>query len=291
MNCRRIIKRSFTNKDEAVAGIVVAVMIVGLILAVISIVQTIYIPKWMETREAEHMGVVANQFSQLKFMVDSQVALKETIPISTPITLGSRELGFFISNKAFGRLSLVSDGWSYKITRTVGDTYEDYFGTIRYTSENSYYLDQSYNYEIGGVVLNQTQGAVFSIKPEFSAAYNASVRSVTLSWSCIDLRPKDETTSISGYGTYPVKTEYLTTTNTSLTSVKTFTIYTPFPTIWLNFLNTKFADVNLFNNTQYTISKTSNQVTVTFLYPPVTNVVLNLQRVSVITQITPGWTE
>lgn len=291
MNYRRIIRKSVTNKDEAVAGIVVAVMIVGLILAVVSIIQTIYIPKWMESREAEHMGVVADQFSQLKFVVDSQVALKETAPISTSITLGSRELGFFISNKAFGRLSLVSDGWSYAITRTVGDTYEDYFGTLRYTSENSYYLDQSYNYEIGGVILNQTQGAVFSIKPEFSVAFNTSVRSVTLTWNCIDLRPKDETTSISGYGTYPVKTEYLTATNSSITSVKTFTINTPFPTIWLNFLNESFSDVNLVKNIQYTITKTSNQVTVTFLYPPITDVRLNLNKVLIITQITPGWTE
>jgi hypothetical protein len=291
MNYRRIRRKKITNEDEAVAGIVVAVMIVGLILAVVSIIQTIYIPKWMETREAEHMGVVADQFAQLKFVIDSQIALKETSPISTSVTLGSRELGFFISNKAFGRLSLVSDGWSYRITRTVGDTYEDYFGTLRYSSENSYYLDQSYNYEIGGVVLNQTQGAVFSIKPEFSVAYNTSARSVTLSWDCIDLHSKDETTSISGYGTYPVKTEYLSTSNATITSVKTITIYTPFSTIWMNFLNDTLHDVNLVKNTDYTLTKTSDQITLTFLYPPITDVRLNLNKISIITQITPGWTE
>ena len=288
---RRKIRRNLSNKDEAVAGIVVAVMIVGLVLAVISIIQTIYIPKWMETRESEHLGVVADQFSQLKFAVVSQISLKETVPISTSITLGSRELGFFMSNKAFGRLSLISNGWSYKVTRTVGDTYEDFCGTLRYTSENSYYLDQSYTYEIGGVVLNQTQGAVFSIKPEFTAAYNTSVHRVTLQLRCIDFSSEGDKNSISGYGTYPVKTKYSTETNSTLTSVKTFTIYTPFPTIWLNFLNSTLAGANLVKNTQYTITKTSNQVTVTFLYPPVNDVVLNLRKVYIITQITAGWTE
>src|SRR5512136_2524116 len=101
MKNKRIKMRSIQTKDEEVAGIVVAVMIVGLVLAVISIIQTIYIPKWMEAREAEHMGVVSDQFSQLKFAVDTQIALKENTPVSTSITLGSRELGFFISNKAF----------------------------------------------------------------------------------------------------------------------------------------------------------------------------------------------
>src|SRR4030042_3433736 len=115
---RKIIK-SIRKKDEAVAGIVVAVMIVGLVLAVLSIIQTIYIPKWMESREAEHMGVVSDQFSNLKFTLDTQIALKENIPISSSITLGSRELGFFMSNKAFGRLALISNGWAYRITRPV----------------------------------------------------------------------------------------------------------------------------------------------------------------------------
>ena len=38
---------SFLRKDDAVAGIVVAIMIVGLVIAVISIIQTVYVPKWM----------------------------------------------------------------------------------------------------------------------------------------------------------------------------------------------------------------------------------------------------
>jgi hypothetical protein len=44
---RKLIQ-TIKKKDEAVAGIVVAVMIVGLVLAVISIIQTIYVPKWMD---------------------------------------------------------------------------------------------------------------------------------------------------------------------------------------------------------------------------------------------------
>ena len=279
------------KKDEAVAGIVVAVMIVGLVLAVVSIVQTIYVPKWMESREAEHMGVVSDQFSQFKFSIDTQIALKQDVPISSSVTLGSRELGFFMSNKAFGRLALISNGWAYRITRTVGDTYEDNFGVLRYTSENAYFLNQAYNYELGGIILNQTQGSVFIIKPEFSVRYNTTVRQVNLSLTCIDLIPNDEKTSITGYGTYPVRTEYLTSTNTLITLVKSLTIITPFPTIWFNFLNSTLSDANLVKNIDYTITKSSNQVTVTFIYPPISNVILDLEKITISTQITPGWTE
>jgi hypothetical protein len=291
MRYKRIKIRNIRTKDEAVAGIVVAVMIVGLVLAVISIIQTIYIPKWMESREAEHMGVVSDQFAQLKFAVDSQIALKENTPISSSITLGSRELGFFMSNKAFGRLALISNGWAYRFTRTVGDTYEDTFGILRYTSENSYFLNQAYNYEIGGVVLNQSQGAVFSIKPEFSAEYNTSNRVVTLAWTCIDLQPNNERTSISGYGTYPVRTEYEISTNNTITLVQSMTIITQFPAIWYNFLNATLSDANLQKTVEYTITTSSNEVTITFLYPPLTDVVLDLEKVTILTQINPGWVE
>jgi len=279
------------TKDEAVAGIVVAVMIVGLVLAVISIIQTIYIPKWMEAREAEHMGSVADQFAHLKFAIDSQVAIKEDTPISSSITLGSRELGFFMSNKAFGRLAIISNGWAYRITRTLGDTYEDTFSILRYTSENSYYLNQAYNYEIGGVILNQTQGAVFTIEPEFSVVYNTSNRIVVVSLSLIDLQPSDEKTSITGYGTYPVRTEYETETTTTMDSVQTLTIVTRFPAIWYNFLNTTLSDANLQNTSEYTITKTANEVTITFFYPPLTNVFIDLKKVTVQAEINPGWIE
>jgi hypothetical protein len=283
--------RSIKTKDEAVAGIVVAVMIVGLVLAVVSIIQTIYVPKWMESREAEHMGVVSDQFSQMKFAIDSQIVLKEKTPISSSITLGSRELGFFISNKAFGRLGLISNGWAYRITRTVGDTYEDNYGILRYSSENAYFLNQAYNYEIGGIILNQTQGSVFIIKPEFSVLYNTSNRQVNLSLTCVDLVPNDEKTSLTGYGTYPVRTEYISSTNTTITLVQSVVIITPFSSIWYNFINSTLSDAHLVKNTDYTITKTSNQVTVTFAYPPLTNVLLNLEKIQISAQITPGWSD
>jgi hypothetical protein len=285
---RKIIK-SIGKKDEAVAGIVVAVMIVGLVLAVISIIQTIYIPKWMESREAEHMGVVADQFSNLKFTIDTQIALKEDVPVASSITLGSRELGFFMSNKAFGRLALISGGWAYRIVRTVGDTFEDNYGILRYSSQNAYFLNQIYNYEIGGIVLNQTEGAVFIIKPEFSVRYNASTRIANLSLICIDLVPNDEKTSISGYGTYPVRTQYITSTSTTITLVEKLVLITPFSPIWFNFLNSTLSDANLVKNTDYTITKTSNEVTVTFIYPAMTNVILDLTKIQIAAQITPGW--
>ena len=69
--------RSLKDQDHGVVGIVVAFLITGLIVIVISIVQTVYVPKWMEQAEADHMEIVADQFSQLKFAIDTQSAIRK----------------------------------------------------------------------------------------------------------------------------------------------------------------------------------------------------------------------
>ena len=77
--------RRLKCSNEGVVGIVVAVLLIGLLVSVVSLIQYQYVPKWMEEKEAEHMNDVLNQFSQLKFAIDSQSASGQTnTPIATP---------------------------------------------------------------------------------------------------------------------------------------------------------------------------------------------------------------
>ena len=43
--------KQIKNSDDAVVGIVVAILLIGLLLAVISIVQTVFVPNWMERKK------------------------------------------------------------------------------------------------------------------------------------------------------------------------------------------------------------------------------------------------
>ena len=288
----KTIVRSLKKNTEAVAGIIVAVMIVGLILAVISIVQSLYVPKWMEAREAEHMGTIADQFSQLSYAIDSQAALKRSFPISTSITLGSKELGFLMSNKAFGRLTIVPEGGSYTVGLQIGSTSTGTFGVLRYSSENSYFINQNYDYEAGALILNQTEGSVFAIEPTFLVTYNATLNKVNISWSCVNLKPVGDKMSISGYGTYPVRTKYLSFLNTSTNITQTVSmimIGTSYPTLWARFLNTTLAEASLTYATDYQIITTSDTMTINFYTTHIQHFYLNLQMVTISTQLAPGW--
>ena len=59
----------------------------------------------MEQREAEHMDKVAEQFTYLTSVIDGQAAdQSRNMPVATSITLGSKELPYMLSIKAFGSL-------------------------------------------------------------------------------------------------------------------------------------------------------------------------------------------
>src|SRR4030042_2412369 len=108
-------RRKFGMQNQAVAGVIEALLMVALVSIVLSVVQLVYIPQVMEQRESEHMDLVSNQVSSLKSMIDLQGMTKSSAPISSMITLGSRELPYFISVKAFGEVSVKEDP-NYKIS-------------------------------------------------------------------------------------------------------------------------------------------------------------------------------
>ena len=43
--------RKIKKSDHGVVGIVVAVLMIGLMVSVISLIQMVYVPKWMEQRD------------------------------------------------------------------------------------------------------------------------------------------------------------------------------------------------------------------------------------------------
>ena len=287
--------------EEAVAGIIVVVMLVGLILTVISIMQTVYIPKWMESREAEHMGIVEDQFSELKYAIDTQSIIRKTLPISTSITLGSKELGFLSSQRAFGRLAVEENATSLYFKLLDGTDHINQFGVLKYSSENSYFLDQMYVYEMGAVVLNQSQGAALVMKPLFTSYlrhvnWPGQAKLLTLNLTCITLIPIGGKTSISGYGTYPIHTQFVSAKTSTYHDVKWINLTTKYPSVWYQYFNDTLTYVhspapeNVFLTPiiEYKINQDHNLVTMHF-YGGILSVTINLNLITVDVQISPGW--
>jgi len=61
------------NSDNGVVGIITAVLLIGLIISVFSIVQLVFVPVWMEKMEADHMDTVSHQIAQSNFQQTKRV--------------------------------------------------------------------------------------------------------------------------------------------------------------------------------------------------------------------------
>jgi len=191
--------KRFIKQNNAVAGVIEALLLVGLVAIILSLLQLYYVPKIMEEREAEHISLVANQFTHLKSVIEIQSTMgviNEENPnpsntaytsISSPITLGNDPLPYFITIGATGTVNLIDkdDADDYKIY--IQPTPVDFpngipLSVIKFKSINAYYLDGNdveYILEGGGIILKQSDGEVMKVLPAINA-YDKTVDTIEL---------------------------------------------------------------------------------------------------------------
>lgn len=285
----RLLKK-IDNNNDAVVGVVVAVLLVGLLLAVTLILQSVFIPNWMTQLEAEHMDKVADQFAMLKFSVDLQSATEKNIPITTSITLGNKELPFLLSSRSFGFLRIVNDEYNITVTNTT-DSFSILPSIIKYSSENAYYIDKTFSYEAGALISAQTEGSIMAIKPNFYVDYNIVVDEVNITFSLTNLSGYGGKKSVSGFGTYPIRTNFSSIYTMLIKDVQNIVITTSFPIAWKILINSTLLDEDLDYGVgnDYWIATTNETVTVNFNPPPTVDIFFEISKI--LTQIAPGWIE
>ena len=279
------------KKDYGVVGIVAAFLIVGLIVTVISVIQTQYVPKWMSEKEADHMNELADQFAQLNYAISTHVINeKKDIPISTTITLGSEEMPYLMSMRAFGSLNILNDNTKIQINGTPNTNIT--IGSIKYTSYNNYYIDQDYIYECGGVILSQNLGNTMFIKPFFTVDY---LDDAILNFTLVNISTIGEKdNSVHGSGQIPIQTEFKSSSNNTIRDINYINISTDHVNAWVKFLNTTLIKAGLNYDTQknYTIRNTSDMVSIHILdFPGNDEFIMDLTISKIGAQIAPGWVE
>jgi hypothetical protein len=273
------IKR-FRNEKQAVAGVIEALLLVALVSIVISTIQLVYIPQVMEQREAEHMDQVSNQFSSLKSMIDLQAMTQSDAPIFSMITLGSRELPYFITAKAFGEVT-IQDTEEWNISIDDAEPGQQYFyklTSIKYEAYNSYFVDQTYVLEGGGIIVRQPNGEpVMRVDPSITVE-NESTITIDFDLPIIVGIPGKNVTY--DYGKCFIRTNWsIGGTDTILSGVESINISTEYPNAWNQSLYNMLGD-----NVNY--SKGENYVEIT---KKSKDIGINIEYYYVTVQIGPGW--
>ena len=178
----------FTKNNSALAGVIEALLLIGLVAIILSTIQLYYVPVIMEQKETEHLDVVENQLSQLKSVIETQsirgvlqeemegiTDLDEAIaysPMYSPVTLGSSKLSYFVTTWSTGQLGVIDEESAGTSNRIVLDpVFSDFsdgipLTSIKYHSDNSYYeYDPDYYLEGSGIILSQSDGKSMIVQP------------------------------------------------------------------------------------------------------------------------------
>jgi hypothetical protein len=290
-------RRNVFSSTEAVVGVVVAILLVGLVVAVMSLIQTMYVPSMMEEREAEHMEDVAEQFARLKSAIDNQIAGQHT-PIATSITLGSKELPFFMSLRAFGALEIVPNNFEF-LVESVNfqpdlmnvSTQNFVLSSIKFSSANGYFVDHSYIYEAGAVIISQSYGNMLYIRPSFEAVFESpGTGDILINITLVNVTGVGGKTYAAGYGTYPIQTEFYSMDTFNYENISSLTLITDHENSWsIYFKNSLFRKKLNHSAGDYSIVELDEGIQIQFSDP--SRMSLTVTVVEIHAQIGPGWVE
>lgn len=272
-------KTSIINNNKAVAGVIEALLIVALVSIIISTIQLIYVPEIMKQKEADHMENIENQFSFLKAVIDIQSMEKKDVPITSTITLGSKELPYFVTARGFGELFIIGmDENNYKINIDYGAKIIP-LTSIKYEALNSYYIDQIYAIEGGCIILQQNDGETVRVEPTINIQNRSAEINIYYDIPIIVSIPGKNYTN--GYKNCFIRTNFSNTDDDwiSYTNISNINITTDYSQAWYDFFDYLLEEnVNLNKGDSYIkITKKSKLINLyykeTYLYA----------------QISPGW--
>lgn len=220
------LRRADKAGQSAAVGTILAIMV---ILTLLTVVTTRWIPVWVEGHEAGHASVIDAQFAELKKTVDQQALLGTPgAGVGNPFTLGQPGVPVFapgsagtINNGAFGgglgRNELSFENESRLFSQTA-------YGAIKYSTANTRYIQQSHLYEFGAIIVNQTDGQLLKTGPSLQLDNATGTTQIRLTMLALS----GDKATISGDDTITIRTQLLFAPVTSEATWSTPTVF------WLN---------------------------------------------------------
>ncbi|RNI11890.1 hypothetical protein EFE42_09665 [Methanohalophilus sp. RSK] len=285
--------KQFFKSESAVSTVVSFVLLLGLFVTVLAVFNAHYIPEWKADAGKAHMDDVYDDMSQLKAKADmlslaSSIDADSTISLSIPIKMGGGDIPIVGPTKSSGTLS-VNDS-NYKVDITGMNSTDSFIsigsydlGTISYASNNGYYVDQTFAYENGAVIVSQRERSLMKLSPSISIKNRSgSLLEVDLTL----MKIAGDRVVITSNGIEEIKLtsndwveEFNSTKNESLTNL-TISMNTSYPSAWAKYLNDSAKSEDLVYSVDYNIDEGDDYVTFD-LNPPGGNIDFYLNKATV----------
>ena len=184
-----------TSDDVALSEVIGFVMLLALVVVALSLYMVYVVPISGREDEIAQMNRINEQFTDYKFTLDNirtsvQVNNLSPVMTSTSFNLGTgggntQAGGFFLymlkpaSSSATLSINITGDTFdidSSSYHNSVGDKGEFPISitSLEYRSNNYYWIQQEYSYQLGGVFLSQNNGITNRISPLISFAKSAN---------------------------------------------------------------------------------------------------------------------
>jgi len=170
-------------RDDGLSEVVGFVLILGLIVVALSLYQVYGVPAVGRENEIAHMNAVKDRFVDYKIALDGLwVNNRNGVLLSTAFDLGTdsaatggRAFAFPILTPAGsgGTVSVKSGGTSLTIEPAGKSPVTIPLGSLTYRSSNNYWVDQTWTYQMGAVLLSQEGGTAMRVGPPLSV-YNTN---------------------------------------------------------------------------------------------------------------------
>ncbi len=184
-----------TNDEVALSEVVGFVLLLGLIVAALSLYMVYVVPVSGREAEISQMNRINEQFTDYKFTLDNirtsvQVNNLSPVMTSTSFNLGTgggntQASGLFLymlqPASSTGTLTINTtgdtfdiDSSSYHSSRMALVDFPIDITSLEYLSNNNYAIQQRYSYQLGGVFLSQDDGVTNRISPLISISRSAN---------------------------------------------------------------------------------------------------------------------
>jgi hypothetical protein len=250
--------KTFERSEAAVSTVVSAVLMLGIIVAVFTVIHVSYIPEWRTGAEQSHMADVYYDMSVLKSNTDILSVANADEPVnilsfSTPIRAGGGSIPIVSPGRSSGMLGVRPESPNMRIT--ANDTLLSYdsagfledIGTVFYRSDNTYFVDQTYAYENGALILAQNDLSIMKQSPSLAIRRTDNGTNITIYINAIQI--PGAARAISSNSVEEVRTRYNSTAvlygEEHLFTDLTLTMDTAYPSAWEEFFRRETASAGL----------------------------------------------
>ncbi|AKB46272.1 hypothetical protein MSKOL_0495 [Methanosarcina sp. Kolksee] len=247
-----------SKSESAAATAVIAILLLGLIFTIVSVVRLEHVPEWKNDAEQNYMydtlddmGVVKTNIDILSKLMESNNSSSNNISVTAPVDLGGGEIPFLEPIKSDGKFEVNTERYAMTVVlrslsqKITPDNFTVECGGITCYSENKQYPNQIFRYENGALILANGRSSTMRQPPAITIENETNEDNYTVIIQTVQLSGKRDSTSsntvvplqLTGYKTEPVfdSNDYK---NTS-TPINAFnlTIATRYPDAWIGYFN------------------------------------------------------